>query len=64
VAALERFCGHCGRELAGGGHEQCELRLEMEPPRFCTLCRRRMVVQVIPRTWTATCVEHGTLHGG
>ena len=35
-------------------------RLELEPPRFCTQCHRRMVVQVIPRTWTATCVEHGT----
>jgi len=64
VAAFERFCGHCGGELAEGGHEVCESRLKLEPPRFCTQCRRRMVVQVIPRTWTATCVEHGTIAGG
>jgi len=64
MAELVQFCGYCGHELAENAHEQCERRLEMEPPRFCRHCRRRMVVQVIPRSWTATCVEHGTLHGG
>jgi hypothetical protein len=57
------FCGHCGRELADGAHEACEARLALEPPRYCTHCRRRMVVQVTPRTWTATCIEHGTTSG-
>jgi hypothetical protein len=33
----------------------------MEPPRFCVHCRRRMVVQVVPRGWAARCVEHGTI---
>jgi hypothetical protein len=33
----------------------------MEPPRFCAQCRRRMIVQVVPRGWTARCVEHGTI---
>jgi hypothetical protein len=32
----------------------------MEPPRYCTACRRRMKVQVTPRGWSATCIEHGT----
>ncbi len=64
MTVLEQYCGHCGRELADGGHETCESRLELEPPRYCTKCRRRMVVQVIPRSWTATCVEHGTLQSG
>jgi hypothetical protein len=37
--------------------------LAMEPPRFCVECARRMKVQVHPRGWSATCVEHGTLIG-
>jgi hypothetical protein len=31
----------------------------LEPPRYCGFCRRRLVVQVTPRGWTARCVEHG-----
>ncbi len=58
------FCGHCGGELAATDHTQCRAHLELEPPRFCAHCRRRMVVQVTPRTWTATCVEHGTTTHG
>ena len=38
--------------------------LELEPPRFCTVCQRRMVVQIVPTGWTARCSEHGDLHGG
>ncbi len=56
-------CGHCGRVLAEGGHEVCERQLELEPPRFCVRCGRRMKVQVTPRGWTGTCVEHGTISG-
>ncbi|MCY7373471.1 MAG: GNAT family N-acetyltransferase [Spirochaetaceae bacterium] len=33
----------------------------LEPPRFCPQCRRRMVVQVLPRGWSARCSEHGVL---
>jgi hypothetical protein len=57
------YCGHCGRGLDEGGHEVCDAKLRLEPPRYCAHCRRRMVVQVIPRGWSATCVEHGTLTG-
>ncbi|MGL6236566.1 MAG: hypothetical protein ACRC20_14615 [Segniliparus sp.] len=32
-----------------------------EPPRFCGQCGRRMVVQVHPRGWDATCSRHGTI---
>ena len=63
-SSLQGYCGHCGRALAEGAHGLCEQRLELEPPRYCTQCHRRMVVQVTPRTWTATCVEHGTLTSG
>jgi len=58
------FCGYCGGDRADGGHEACEAKLRLEPPRYCARCRRRMVVQVTPRTWTATCVQHGTLSSG
>jgi ribosomal protein S18 acetylase RimI-like enzyme len=53
-------CGLCGEP---GTHEDCTRRLELEPPRYCTRCRRRMVVQVHPSGWTARCVEHGLLTG-
>ncbi|MCQ9126296.1 hypothetical protein I6H48_11120 [Corynebacterium amycolatum] len=31
----------------------------LEAPRFCQLCGRRMVVQVRPDGWTASCSRHG-----
>ncbi len=51
-----RWCGHCGEP--GVEHPS-----PLDPPRFCTRCRRRMVVQVHPTGWSARCVEHGTLTG-
>ena len=39
------------RSVAGG--------LELEPPRYCSECGRRMVVQVTPDRWTARCAAHG-----
>jgi hypothetical protein len=56
---MAAFCGHCGLLLDGGAHEACARRLELEPPRYCPECGRRMVVQVTPDHWTARCVEHG-----
>ena len=55
------YCGQCGEPAADPGHERCATRGELEPPRYCAHCRRRMVVQVVPRGWTARCVEHGTI---
>ena len=70
-------CPNCGlfqRFTVGGG----ELRLGSSPdlsvlnpahtskPRllfYCSRCRRRMVVQVLPTGWTARCSEHGTRTG-
>ena len=58
------FCAWCGATRAEGDHAACERRLAtVDPPRHCPVCARRMVVQVVPRGWTATCVEHGTLSG-
>jgi hypothetical protein len=53
------YCGRCGRDLTDGSHESCVQALALEPPRYCTLCRRRMVVQVHPMGWTARCSVHG-----
>ncbi|HMM94212.1 hypothetical protein [Phycicoccus sp.] len=55
------WCGQCGLTLADGDHGRCARRAELEPPRFCVHCRRRMKVQVTPGAWTATCVAHGTV---
>jgi hypothetical protein len=61
TATGERYCGHCGEPLDAVSHDACAERLRLEPPRFCTHCHRRMVVQVTPTSWTAQCVEHGVL---
>jgi ribosomal protein S18 acetylase RimI-like enzyme len=58
------YCGRCGRPLADGDHATCATLGTLEPPRYCATCGRRMVVQVTPRSWSARCVEHGTISGG
>jgi hypothetical protein len=49
-------CDQCGRP---GEHPACAARRELEPPRYCPDCARRMVVQVTPTGWTARCSRHG-----
>jgi hypothetical protein len=56
------WCEQCG-DASSGDHGACAERRELEPPRYCGHCRRRMVVQVMPRGWEARCVEHGTRTG-
>jgi GNAT superfamily N-acetyltransferase len=58
-----RYCDHCGRPLPEGDHTACRAARELDPPRWCAHCRRRMVVQVTPTGWTARCVQHGQLAG-
>ena len=60
---LAPWCGHCGEELTTEGHAPCRRMAELDPPRYCAQCRRRMVVQVTPTGWSARCVEHGTRPG-
>lgn len=57
------FCGQCGKPAADGDHLRCAQRAELEPPRYCARCARRMVVQVNPVGWSARCSEHGTTTG-
>jgi hypothetical protein len=63
VGDVPSWCGQCGRAATDGDHATCAARRALEPPRYCARCRRRMVVQVLPRGWSARCVEHGTLTG-
>jgi hypothetical protein len=58
-AADAPYCDRCGEPVATGTHAGCRRDRELEPPRFCQVCRRRMKVQVLPRGWIARCVEHG-----
>lgn len=60
---LAPWCGQCGAELTPEGHATCRRAAELDPPRYCAQCRRRMVVQVTPTGWTARCVEHGVVTG-
>jgi hypothetical protein len=64
VVTEELYCGHCGEPVEAVDHARCAARLELEPPRFCTRCRRRMKVQVLPRGWSAECSEHGVVGAG
>ena len=64
VGAVGQWCGQCGEALAAGPgveHARCVRRAPLEPPRFCVHCRRRMVVQVTPGAWIATCSRHGSV---
>ncbi|NVI92225.1 hypothetical protein [Actinomadura sp. BRA 177] len=55
------YCDRCGEPATEGDHTTCAAAREMEPPRYCAPCRRRMTVQVTPSGWTAHCSEHGAL---
>ena len=55
------YCDRCGESPAAGDHSGCARARELEPPRYCPRCRRRMVVQVTPAGWIARCAEHGEL---
>jgi NADH pyrophosphatase NudC (nudix superfamily) len=55
------FCGHCGKPMDAVSHVGCQRRAELEPPRYCPHCARRMVVQVDPVGWRAHCSRHGEL---
>jgi ribosomal protein S18 acetylase RimI-like enzyme len=53
-------CPWCGRPAVGGTpHPDCLAARPYDPPRFCSRCGRRLVVQVLPNTWTARCAVHG-----
>lgn len=46
-------CTGCGRaDCPGCGRE-------LDPPRFCAECGRRLTVYVTPGHWEARCRDHG-----
>ncbi|HCK79811.1 MAG TPA: hypothetical protein DHW34_07340 [Actinobacteria bacterium] len=55
------WCDRCGESMTEGDHTGCRSARELEPPRYCPQCRRRMVVQVLPAGWSATCSQHGAV---
>lgn len=55
------WCDRCGTRADTGRHDDCVAARTFEPPRYCTRCRRRMTVQVLPAGWSARCVEHGVV---
>ncbi|MGN7201704.1 biotin synthase auxiliary protein BsaP [Arthrobacter sp. SAFR-044] len=40
-------------------HSRCADLLQLEPPRYCASCGRRLKVQVSPMGWWASCARHG-----
>ena len=60
-----RYCEQCGHDFTGEGADHtCVGYAELEPPRYCGQCKRRMVVQITPSGWSARCSQHGTINGG
>jgi hypothetical protein len=57
------YCDRCGGGLTVTDHTGCRAARALEPPRFCSACRRRMKVQVLPTGWRAVCAEHGATTG-
>lgn len=57
------FDPYTGANLAEGELKQRSFgaRAGLEAPRYCQLCGRRMVVQIRPNGWSATCSRHGTV---
>ncbi|MFG1884244.1 hypothetical protein [Micromonospora sp. NPDC049102] len=63
ATAAVLWCDRCGEAAAAGPHPGCATARQLEPPRYCAHCRRRMKVQVLPVGWSAICVEHGEIRG-
>ena len=61
---LPATCPRCGTDERSGDHAPCHQALRLEPPRYCRACGRRMVVQVTPGGWTASCSRHGIRSSG
>lgn len=61
--ATPRFHPHTGQELADAPVIRLSpsTRAGLEVPRYCQLCGRRLVVQVRPDGWRASCSRHGEL---
>ncbi|WP_235681108.1 biotin synthase auxiliary protein BsaP [Tomitella gaofuii] len=60
----QRFDVNTGAEIESGAQAQAaglagRVAECLQPPRYCGVCARRMVVQVRPDGWWAQCSRHG-----
>ena len=56
MATEHDFCSGCGRARAdcpGDCHRQ------LDPPRFCPHCGKKLFAQVTPQGYKARCKQHG-----
>jgi len=52
---VQAFCYACGRSTT-----ECQgCARELDPPRFCKACGRRLTVVVTPTGFIARCKQHG-----
>lgn len=58
---MSAFCTGCGRSA-----EDCpgDCRRELDPPRFCPACGKKLFAQVTPQGYSARCKTHGTFDLG
>ena len=62
VASVPAYCDGCGKPADEGDHARClARRAATDPPRWCTVCGRKLVVQVLPVGYSARCVSCGPL---
>jgi hypothetical protein len=62
AAGADGYCDACGTPAGEGDHARCRARRSIsDPPRYCRNCGRKLVVQVLPASWTAACVRCGPL---
>ncbi|MDP8928781.1 MAG: hypothetical protein M3O70_09445 [Actinomycetota bacterium] len=56
------YCVACGRLLASpDAHADCRSR-NLDPPRFCARCGRRLDIQVLPTGYRASCRRCERIH--
>ena len=58
----DAFCRWCG--TAAGGCDQTSCRRQLDPPRHCPSCGRRLRVLVTPGGVRASCRDHGDVTSG
>ena len=57
------YCDACGKDASSGDHTRCrERRGATDPPRYCTVCARKLKVQVLPTGYRAECVKGHPVH--
>ena len=63
VGAAPIFDPFTGANLRAGEVRPRSLGAQagLEAPRYCQICGRRMVVQIVPHGWSARCSRHGAV---